>query len=217
MAMLRFSVRDTGVGMSAGHAGRVFHSPLQGASDVRGAKTGGLGLPLVHRLARLMQGDVGVESEPGRGSHFWFEVRVQIVDAQIAALEARTHVVAAVPGGTPRNALLISVDINDLRRRFGDDRELMQIAINAFLGDLPKLTESLETAVASGEAERIKASAISMSGAARAVSAAELIALAQAMIDASVEGAEPLRGVFASLTDAVARAREALTALRLAE
>jgi signal transduction histidine kinase len=66
-----FAVSDTGIGIAAEHLGRVFEefaqvdSPLQ-----RRVKGTGLGLPLSRRLARLLGGDVLVESEVGRGSVF---------------------------------------------------------------------------------------------------------------------------------------------------
>jgi signal transduction histidine kinase len=66
-----FRVTDTGIGIAPEHIGRVFEefaqvdSPLQ-----RRVKGTGLGLPLSRRLARLLGGDVLVESEIGRGSVF---------------------------------------------------------------------------------------------------------------------------------------------------
>ena len=75
--LLRFEVQDTGIGISAESQQRLF-TPFQ---QVDGAMTrqyggSGLGLALGQRLARAMGGDMGVDSQIGMGSSFWFTVRL---------------------------------------------------------------------------------------------------------------------------------------------
>lgn len=72
---LRFSVRDTGIGLSADQCGRLFSAFEQAeASTSRQFGGTGLGLAISKRLAEMMGGAVGVCSEPGAGSIFWVEL-----------------------------------------------------------------------------------------------------------------------------------------------
>ena len=74
---LKFSVQDSGRGLSEDMCERVFERFVQGAqSNISRTSGTGLGLPICRQLAQLMAGDAGVTSSLGSGSTFWFTARV---------------------------------------------------------------------------------------------------------------------------------------------
>jgi len=75
--LVRFEVTDTGVGVPPEAIGRLFTEFEQvDNSNTRQHGGTGLGLAITRRIARLMGGEVGVDSTPGRGSTFWFTARL---------------------------------------------------------------------------------------------------------------------------------------------
>ncbi len=85
---LRFEITDTGMGMSKEAASRLF-VPFNQADNSTARKFGGtgLGLSICKKLVELMGGRIGVFSEPGKGSTFWFEIPTEEVGTAQSTLE----------------------------------------------------------------------------------------------------------------------------------
>lgn len=103
---LRFEIIDTGIGIPADRIGRLFQSFSQAdASTTRKYGGTGLGLAISKQLVELMGGEIGVTSTPGRGSTFWFRLRL-CLDPNAAAVGDHcaqlqgTRVLVAVQGDT---------------------------------------------------------------------------------------------------------------------
>ncbi len=88
-ALLRFSVRDTGIGMPKEKAGAMFEKFTQiDTSSSRKFGGTGLGLAIAKQLSQMMGGEIGVSSELGAGSTFWFTSRFKIASPREVAAPA---------------------------------------------------------------------------------------------------------------------------------
>ncbi len=77
--VLHFDIIDSGIGMNEEQVARLFQSYAQADASVARKYGGtGLGLAISKRLTEAMRGDIGVESTPGIGSRFWFEIKLTI-------------------------------------------------------------------------------------------------------------------------------------------
>jgi CheY-like chemotaxis protein/HPt (histidine-containing phosphotransfer) domain-containing protein len=87
---LRVEVQDTGIGISEENLALLFNSFTQVDSSSSKTYAGtGLGLVISKELSRLMNGDIGVRSEPGKGSTFWFTFEAK--ETTITPLQIRSE------------------------------------------------------------------------------------------------------------------------------
>jgi PAS domain S-box-containing protein len=104
---LRFAVMDSGIGMNEAEMARLFVPFAQAdTSTTRRFGGTGLGLSIVKQLVQLMGGQVGVESEPGRGSTFWVEMDLAISEAKAVPVEVEG---LALPNGSLLNGIRVLV------------------------------------------------------------------------------------------------------------
>jgi CheY-like chemotaxis protein len=155
-ALLRFAVRDTGIGISAEQQARLFSAFSQAdASTTRQFGGTGLGLAICRRLVELMGGSIGVRSTLGGGSEFWFMValavapgerpqlpaagqpfEVLVVDDNAAAREALADAVRTL-GGRPLCLSSGKQALEHLRERARHAQPYDLLLIDWELADLP--------------------------------------------------------------------------------
>jgi PAS domain S-box-containing protein len=106
---LRFEVRDSGVGMSDEQMSRLFQ-PFEQVGEERRREAGtGLGLAISQQLIRRMGSIIHVESKPGGGSLFWFELDLPVSTEVMPAESTRQRIVTGYEG--PRKKLMIVDDV----------------------------------------------------------------------------------------------------------
>ena len=202
--LLSFSVLDTGIGIAPDQQSRVFESFRQvDTSLTRKYGGSGLGLAIARQLAELMGGEIGVESELGRGSRFWFTVRLARVEADTAESTA--------PRRMSRPLRVLLVDTNARSAKVMTNY-LSSWKIDSQLAETPDAAREAITA-ASAAGRRFDAAFIDVKG--LGPQGFELMRWARAKADSGVgefilltglEGAEDepgKQGAFAQLTKPV--------------
>jgi len=125
--LVRFDVEDHGIGIDPDALAQLF-APFHQADPSTTRRYGGTGLGLVisKQLAELMAGEAGVESEPGRGSTFWFTARLGQGGAQEAPLPPHAPPPAAAGAQRLDGAAILLVEDNAFSQQVG--RELLEHA-----------------------------------------------------------------------------------------
>ncbi len=176
--MLHFSVRDTGIGISADQLDTLFDAFTQAdTSNTRNYGGTGLGLAVTKRLVELMQGKLAVQSAPGKGSKFFFSVTFE-VDRAVEKKQG------------PDVAL--GLDLQAALDRLGGDQALLEKALLTFHNHHHKDMEKLNGALIKGDREAAGRIVHKLKGSVGMIGALGLSAAFVALEDALKDGAEQL-------------------------
>jgi signal transduction histidine kinase/CheY-like chemotaxis protein len=89
---VKFSVQDTGIGIAKERQDQIFRRFAQAENDTQSLYGGnGLGLAISQKVAQLLDGHIGFESEPGQGSHFWLQLPLTAAQAPAKLSEQHMH------------------------------------------------------------------------------------------------------------------------------
>ncbi|MFZ5617310.1 MAG: response regulator [Pseudomonadota bacterium] len=139
-----FSVVDTGIGIREDDIPRMFEKFEQAdGSNTRRFGGTGLGLAICKNIVEMMDGEIGAESEIGKGSRFWFKIRV--------AADDKIKAMPAISAATFEGARMLAVDDNAVNRRvIGELAEAWGLSATVVDGGTTALA-ALEQSVAKGE------------------------------------------------------------------
>ncbi|QDS86048.1 Signal transduction histidine-protein kinase BarA [Rosistilla ulvae] len=140
---LRFSVIDTGIGIPSDRLDRLFKPFSQvDRSDSREFGGTGLGLSICKQLVEFIGGSIGVESQPGVGSTFWFEATVE-TEPQNGLVADRRHALAGI--------CVVSVNKTiDARQQIFDSLQAWECPFERFQS-LAEAREAIEVAERQGK------------------------------------------------------------------
>ena len=135
VVQIRFTVHDTGIGMPTDQQSRLFESFTQGdGSSTRRHGGTGVGLAISKQLVELLGGEIGVASEPGHGSRFWFTASFgkaspaetpapKPVVVQDRIIRSTPRIPLAAPAACPQKPVPIATH---LRVLLAEDNEINQ-------------------------------------------------------------------------------------------
>ncbi|WP_300112408.1 ATP-binding protein [Rhodoferax sp.] len=131
-AELVFSVTDSGIGLTTEQQGMLFQSFRQADNSItRNFGGTGLGLSIVSRLAELMGGEAGIESEAGQGARFWFRIRLAVAATLPQPMELAP---CATTGADPEP--MLPARKRSAKILVAEDNAVNRLVINAVLRNL---------------------------------------------------------------------------------
>ena len=119
--VLEFSVTDTGIGIPEEQRQFLFKPFSQADSSITRKFGGtGLGLSIVISLAKIMGGEAGVDSEPGRGSRFWFRIQTELVEAGQDRRQTERPQELGVPADAQLTGRVLVAEDNEQNRKVAE-------------------------------------------------------------------------------------------------
>ena len=109
-AQVRFEVEDSGPGISQEDCQRIFFPFVQLGGQASAQAGTGLGLAICKQYVELMGGQIGVASEPGKGSVFYFSIPVSVLPSVAEPEEPKHGRILGLAEGQPSYRLLIVED-----------------------------------------------------------------------------------------------------------
>ncbi len=113
--VLNFEVTDTGAGISPEEQGMIFDTFFRVVGPRSSQQGAGLGLPISQKFARLMGGELTVESKVGQGTRFAFSISVGLPDADEFQSEHSRQKITGLASGAPDLRLLVAEDNTENR------------------------------------------------------------------------------------------------------
>ena len=141
---LAFSVKDTGIGIAADKVSTMFQRYTQAdASTARKYGGTGLGLSICKSLVALMEGQIGVKSEVGKGSDFWFELPFKVAAESVKSdtPPSQPAVQAAAPAQPFKGMRVLVAEDND------NNQMLIELLLNR---------QGVETVIVGNGAEAVE-------------------------------------------------------------
>lgn len=172
LARLRFTVRDSGIGIAPETLARLFQPFVQGDNSITRRYGGtGLGLIITRHLIDLMRGELRVKSQEGSGSTFTVEIPFGLVHAESRQGEAADGATPAIRG----------FDTRRLDEIVDGDRDLLRGLLQAFCDDHAGAAEAMASQLAVQEYEGALRRAHNIKGSAANLGAASLSRAAHAL------------------------------------
>jgi signal transduction histidine kinase/CheY-like chemotaxis protein/HPt (histidine-containing phosphotransfer) domain-containing protein len=163
---LRIAVTDTGIGIPAEAHGRIFEKFAQADSSITRRYGGtGLGLSICRQFVEMLGGEIGVESEPERGSTFWFTLPLELASRAVpdraAALRALAGLRALVVDDAEMNRRILRRQLEALGVRVSEAVDAIDAiaAIEAERFDLVVVDEQVAARPGRGGIDRLREAA----------------------------------------------------------